>query len=47
MSQQIEVKLSFIVNTGNPEKVDWVIESIFGLLVNDEEIKRVSLNVKR
>jgi len=47
MSKEVEVKISFMMNTDNPDKIEWMREIIFGILFNEDEVKRVDLNVKR
>lgn len=42
----LDVELSFRVETENPEKIDWVLESIFCMLTGEERIKKVGLNVR-
>lgn len=44
--EQVNVELSFRINTKNKEKLDWVLQTVFNLLTNDEDIKKVGLDIK-
>lgn len=42
----VDVDLSFRINTKNKEKLDWVLQTVFNMLTNDEDIKKVGLDIK-
>lgn len=44
--EQVNVELSFKINTKNKDKLDWTLEIIFNLLTSDEDIKKVGLDIK-
>ena len=44
--EQVNVELSFRINTKNKDKLDWVLQTVFNLLTSDEDIKKVGLDIK-
>ena len=41
-----DVEITLRLKTDNPDKVDVVIDCIFGMLLHDVEITRIGLDVK-
>jgi hypothetical protein len=41
------ISVDLLIETDNPEKLKWQIESMFGMLMNNGNVKKVGLDVQK
>ncbi|MDH7506212.1 MAG: hypothetical protein QHH15_00290 [Candidatus Thermoplasmatota archaeon] len=45
--QTIDLEITLRLKTEECDKLEWILQSIFGLLIHDDDITKVGIDVKR